>query len=233
MLIIDHQENSQLINSMKQEQQADNDRGCNQEARLLEYECLKFDTTNETPTTDSVEHLMEVEYDGENYTMPALNNDSIDTTECHPSGETQSDEPTIFGFSRMNYMNSVRSWSMGGKVIDPLPAIVPSSSGSLSSLETDDTMSSSSGGSDDDAAKTVTKGVTFNETVRVMPIPPLAAYTAEQRFKMYANRFELRENKARNKKEFQFDGYNWRNATEECHMTICPLTGEILHPAHL
>ena len=234
MLIIDNEENSRLIDSMKLEQQASDDRCYNQEALLPEHECLKFDTTNETPTANSVEHLMEVECDGENHPMmTALNNESIEKTECDTSDETRTDEHTIFGFSRMNYMNSVRSWSTGGKIIDPLPALVRSSSGSLSSLETDDTMSSRSGGSDDDAAKTVTKGVTFNETVRVMPIPPLTAYTAEQRFKMYANRFELKENKARNKKEFQFDGYNWRNATEECHMAICPLTGEILHPVHL
>ena len=50
------------------------------------------------------------------------------------------------------------------------------------------------------------KGVSFNENVRVLPIPPLAAYTLEQRTGMYTNRFELRLTKARNKKEYEFDG---------------------------
>jgi len=79
----------------------------------------------------------------------------------------------------------------------------------------------------------IKRGVSFNEQVRVLPIPPITAYTPEQRYKMYANRFELRENKTRNKKEYEFDNYDWRNATEENSMAVCPLSGELLHPAHL
>lgn len=78
----------------------------------------------------------------------------------------------------------------------------------------------------------LSRGVSFNEQVRVLPIPPITAYTPEQRYKMYANRFELRENKTRNKKEYEFNNYDWRNATEENSMAICPLSGELLHPAH-
>ena len=77
------------------------------------------------------------------------------------------------------------------------------------------------------------KGVTFNEQVRVLPIPPLQDYTPEQRYKMYANRYELRENKLRNKREYEFDKYDWRNATEEHAMSVCPVSGELLHPVHL
>jgi hypothetical protein len=226
---------------MIQPQQQNNDESCNSEAQALEYECLKFDSANETPTTSPVDinHLMEIDHDSE--MMPPIGIESLDDTQ-HTNrssvAERQPSDHTIFGFSRMNYMNPVRSWSTAGKLIKgdslSLPAMVRSNSGSLSSSDTDDNMSSSSAsdGSDDDNGK-ASKGVTFNETVRVMPIPPLTAYSAEQRFRMYANRFELRENKVRNKKEFQFDGYDWRNATEECHMAICPLSGEILHPAHL
>lgn len=210
-----------------QQQQPNDDRN-NREAQLLEYEFLKFNTANETPTTSEVEHLMEI--DNKSEMMPPLDGDSIEKTQ-HDSTESTADNQSMFSFSRMNYLNPVCSWSTARKLIegDSLPAMIRSNSGSLSSSDTDDTMSSSSGASNDK----VVKGVTFNETVRVMPIPPLTAYTAEQRFRMYANRFELRENKIRNKKEFQFDGYDWRNATEECHMAICPMSGEILHPAHL
>jgi hypothetical protein len=230
-----------LIDSMtQQEQQIKNDRSYNdEEAQLLEYECLKFDSTNETPTTCPVDldsMMMEIDSDGDNVIMPPIDSDSTDNDDHVTSEGTRGDDRTIFGFSRMNYMSPLHSWSTSGKVVedcDPLPAMVRSNSGLLSTSDTDDTMSSSSGGSDDDTGKAIAKGVTFNETVRVMPIPPLTSYTAEQRFRMYANRFELRENKLRNKKEFQFDGYDWRNATEECQMAICPISGEILHPAHL
>jgi len=58
------------------------------------------------------------------------------------------------------------------------------------------------------------KGVSFNENVRVLPIPPLAAYTLEQRTDMYTNRFELRLTKARNKKEYEFDGKSSFRMTE-------------------
>jgi hypothetical protein len=224
--------------SMIQPQPKDIDESYNSEAQPLEYECLKLDSANEIPTTSPVDinHHMEIDHDSE--MLPPLDVDPFND-EQHDTlaTESQSNDHTIFAFSRMNYMNPVQAWSTAGKVIegDSLPAMVRSNSGSLSSSDTDDTMSSSSGasdGSDDDNGK-ASKGVTFNETVRVMPIPPLSAYSAEQRFRMYANRFELRENKIRNKKEFQFDGYDWRNATEECHMAICPLSGEQLHPAHL
>ena len=75
--------------------------------------------------------------------------------------------------------------------------------------------------------------MTFNEQVRVLPIPPLGDYTPEQRYRMYANRFELRANKARNKIEYEYDNHDWRNATEERGMAVCPTSGELLHPAHL
>jgi len=112
-----------------------------------------------------------------------------------------------------------------------------------SSLASDDGTSASdvlSDVDDDDHVSTqpavpqlIKRGVSFNEQVRVLPIPPITAYTPEQRYKMYANRFELRENKTRNKKEYEFDNYDWRNATEENSMAVCPLSGELLHPAHL
>ena len=79
----------------------------------------------------------------------------------------------------------------------------------------------------------VAKGVSFNEQVRVLPIPARTSYTLEQRRQMYTDRVELRDLKVRGKKEFGFDNWDWRNATEEQHMAICPVSGEFLHPAHL
>lgn len=122
----------------------------------------------------------------------------------------------------------------------PPPGMVRSTSGSLSSevsSEGDETMSAADddmmvGDSAGPVAPAV-KAVSFNEHVRVLPIPPISAYTLNQRFRMYASRFELRENKIRNKREYEFDNYNWKNATEENNMAICPMSGELLHPAHL
>ena len=222
---------------MQQQEQQVNYGSENQEDPPLPgHECLKFHSANQTPVSGPIDDLAIESNDTENeITLTSADHASLDPSTYAPSADNRVDDHSIFGFARINYMNPLRSWTKG-KVIegyDPLPSMVRSISGSLSSSDTDDAMSSSSGGPDDDAAKVVSRGVTFNETVRVMPIPPLTAYTPEQRFRMYANRFELRENKLRNKKEYQFDGYDWRNATEECHMAICPKSGEILHPAHL
>jgi len=95
-------------------------------------------------------------------------------------------------------------------------------------IETDDDQSSSSSST----VSSKVKGVSFNESVRVLPIPPLSHYTLEQRRNMYTNRFEVRENKLRNKKEYAFDNYDWKNCTEENSMLICPMSGNLLHPAH-
>lgn len=220
------QEQKQLIN------------GSNIENQQLEYESLKFDETDESQTSP-FDTVMDVVNDDDEKMLSA---DNFPVVHAHhpPSVDYPRDDQAIFGFSRLTYMNSLRMWSARGKVVEGYeapPHMVRADSGSLSNSDADDTMSNSSGGSDDDDAgndnTAVPKGVTFNETVRVMPIPPISAYTDEQRFRMYANRFELRENKVRNKKEFQFDGYDWRNATEEAHMAICPMSGELLHPAHL
>jgi len=157
---------------------------------------------------------------------------------------------SIFGFARHNYLEGIRAWSASNfgsaspAHIAPSPAakgdddgppgMVRSSSGSLSSgSETDTVMSSDDETESGPADRPAAKGVSFNEQVRVLPIPPLTSYTQEQRYRMYANRFELRENKIRAKKEYEFDGYDWRNATEETSMAICPMSGELLHPAHL
>ncbi len=132
-------------------------------------------------------------------------------------------------------------------IVDDLPGMIRSVSNATSCVDDDDTDTSADG--EDDTMDTVTedddqsssssstalskvKGVSFNESVRVLPIPPLSHYTLEQRRNMYTNRFEVRENKLRNKKEYAFDNYDWKNCTEENSMVICPMSGNLLHPAH-
>ena len=207
----------------------------------LEFEDLKYEGEN-----DTTEGLVVTDDDNSGNAGPSQQ------LAHHTDGEVEQinhDQNAVFGFSRLTYMDGVRSWSsqyasspppicdMPATPIeqDAPPGMVRSLSGSLSSSDGDETMS----GCDDetemaeDEPETPAREVTFNDRVRVLPIPPVMAYSLEQRFRMYANRFELRENKTRNKKEYAFDGYDWRNATEEGNMAICPLSGELLHPAHL
>jgi len=120
------------------------------------------------------------------------------------------------------------SWLLGftSTTVDPLSASVPRllRSNSGSSLDTYDSSSST-----DPKQKKV---LSFNEDVRVVPIPHSSEYSAMQKRKMYSNCQEVRANKIRNKKEFRYDGYDWRNVTEEWEMPVCALTGELVHPAH-
>merc|ERR1712087_722703 len=60
----------------------------------------------------------------------------------------------------------------------------------------------------------------------------MGSLSSSQRRRMYASSLEVRRNKSRSTKEFRYDGYDWRNATEERDMGVCQVTGELVHPAH-
>jgi len=99
--------------------------------------------------------------------------------------------------------------------------------------------SSSSGGScpspgDDDApALRGAGGVSFDRDVIVYPVFPAAQYSPAMLRRLYTGRDELRANKARNKREFAYDGHSWRDAAEEDAMVPADDgTGELVHPAH-
>jgi hypothetical protein len=76
------------------------------------------------------------------------------------------------------------------------------------------------------------KGVSFVESVRVRPIPHSSILSLSQRRRMYSSSMEVRQNKSRNKREYIYDGCDWRNATEEWEMGVDMVTGELVHPAH-
>ena len=50
---------------------------------------------------------------------------------------------------------------------------------------------------------------------------------------MYTAREELRGNKLRNRKEFAFEGGNWRTVVEEGGVVLEEGTEGAVHPAHL
>lgn len=101
-----------------------------------------------------------------------------------------------------------------------------------SDVDDDGSLSSSSAHSTSKPALKRRSGVSFASTVAVQPIPHSSTLTPLQRRKMYSSSFEVRQNKIRNKREYRYDGYDWRNVTEEWEMGVDMVTGELVHPAH-
>ena len=119
------------------------------------------------------------------------------------------------------------SWLLGfvrteEEVTATLPGLVRSTSSS--SLESSST--------EEEDVSTKKKGVSFNESVVTHSIPHASIYTPAQRRRMYTSSIDVRSNKIRNKKEYRYDGYDWRNCTEEWEMSVCMVTGELVHPVH-
>lgn len=109
-------------------------------------------------------------------------------------------------------------------------AVVSSSLPELVRSTSSSSLDSSS--SDDVSTASKKKGVTFNESVVSHSIPHSSVYTPAQRRRMYSSSLDVRQNKIRNKKEYRYDGYDWRNCTEEWEMSVCMVTGELVHPVH-
>ena len=74
--------------------------------------------------------------------------------------------------------------------------------------------------------------VSFVECVTVHHIPHSSSLSSSQRRRMYSTSDEVRINKSRNKREYRYDGYDWRNVTEEWAMGVDMITGELIHPVH-
>ncbi len=110
-----------------------------------------------------------------------------------------------------------------------VPGLVESDEGSTSS-ESYDGGVPSDGSCDEKQPRG--KGVSFDPAVRVQPVPHSSTLTSRQRRRMYTATLEVRTGKVRNKKEYRFDGCDWRNATEEWEMRVDMVTGELVHPAH-
>jgi hypothetical protein len=167
----------------------------------------------------------ELEYEclkGYDHTLECPDNDSS----CHssPSEKVSSVKKRGGGSWLLGFVRESRP----SGPIASLPDLVRSSSSSSlesSSTDGDDVSLSSS-------ASSKKRGVSFNETVTALPIPHASTLTPLQRKKMYASSLEVRQNKIRNKKEYRYDGYDWRNCTEEWEMSVCMVTGDLVHPVH-
>merc|ERR1712086_439303 len=64
-------------------------------------------------------------------------------------------------------------------------------------------------------------------------IPSRHSYTQYEKRTMWNSIKEISINAKRNSIEYKYDGWNFREATEESDMKIDPRTGRYVHPVHL
>lgn len=76
------------------------------------------------------------------------------------------------------------------------------------------------------------KGICFDETVVVVPIPMRNEYSARMKKRLSINRIELLQNVHRSSIEFAAEGYDWHNVTEDDGMYKCSRSGKLIHPVH-
>lgn len=74
--------------------------------------------------------------------------------------------------------------------------------------------------------------LTFNEDVKVVPIPMRDEYSDRIKDRLWMNAEEIQRNAERNALEFRSEGFDWRNALVEDNMFTCVETGELIHPVH-
>lgn len=193
---------------------------------VVSYECLKgYDHTEQQYSYDSLDsYTSDAEED-----VPSCFRHKVSSVKQQGGGSW------LLGFARLSNTNSndgddmVTVVSQDNDGEDVQPGLVRVSS--RSSLSSDDS-------SDDESVTKPTKrsrskgGVSFATEVKVQPIPHSSTLSPIQRRKMYSTSYEVRQNKIRNKKEYRYDGYDWRNVTEEWEMGVDMVTGELIHPVH-
>jgi hypothetical protein len=84
----------------------------------------------------------------------------------------------------------------------------------------------------DNSNKNKRRGIVFNETVRVVPIPLRTEYSARVRDRIWSNTNEIQENAVRNTIEFASEGWDWRAVLLDEAMHLCSTTGALIHPIH-
>mmetsp|Transcript_45473 Transcript_45473/g.68615 ORF Transcript_45473/g.68615 Transcript_45473/m.68615 type:complete len:249 (+) Transcript_45473:171-917(+) len=75
--------------------------------------------------------------------------------------------------------------------------------------------------------------VKFHSEVTVCSIPSADDYPCDVWSDLWLTEEDIIRSIKRNKKEFDYDFWDWKNATEEEDMVFCPQTGELMHPVHI
>eukprot|EP00980_Cylindrotheca_fusiformis_P011880 scaffold2830_cov131-Cylindrotheca_fusiformis.AAC.1 len=76
------------------------------------------------------------------------------------------------------------------------------------------------------------KRLSFDEEVKIFPIPTRHEYSRRVRAKLWSSAEEIEQNAARNTLEFAFEGWNWKSVLEDDRMYVCLATSELIHPCH-
>lgn len=74
---------------------------------------------------------------------------------------------------------------------------------------------------------------TFNEEVKVCPIPKREEYSKRIRERLWLSAEDMMLNAHRNSVEFAAEGWDWRNTPEDDEMYRCLATNELIHPIHV
>ena len=101
-----------------------------------------------------------------------------------------------------------------------------------STASTASTSSSSSLSSSASSSSTSSSRITFDDTVTVFKVPSIEDFPDDVWQATWKSRQEVRAHKKLSKKEYAWDGYDWKNATEEDDMILDPTTGTLEHPVH-
>ena len=84
--------------------------------------------------------------------------------------------------------------------------------------------------SQESMSSSIDRGVSFDGTVTVHPIPARTAYSDRIRKTMWTSPTQMHENLTRNCVEFAAEGWDWRQvATDE---DMVSYAGELIHPVH-
>jgi len=75
-------------------------------------------------------------------------------------------------------------------------------------------------------------GVSFVDTVKVLPIPKRDEYSDRVAKRIWSSAQEIHEMAMRNSVEFAAEGWDWRTVTEDEMMFQCKDSGELIHPVH-
>ena len=199
------------------------------------------------PTIESLKYEEEDDDDESNSTDDSSSNEDDDDDDDDDEDDDTQLYPQRTYIIEQNNRNSGRPRMWDGSYNagkPPLPSISSSLSRSSSSLtskkrhkfkESCSIANTATATSFSSRHRRRRSGVTFNNSVTVYPIFKTSVYTPTMILALYTQRDELRVNKLRNKREYAYEDYDWRNAVEEIDMTYSPSTGsseQLVHPVH-